>query len=128
MNGPGKLLGVVDLIPGVAVVVYEGLAVLRVGGVAVYTIALEAFVEGVSAQLMRILEAGLAKVFGEELKSLVALSVELRPTDPRSRVVLETEDGFPLWDYTASGIPTAEQLKESYRLTRAMADGLANDS
>lgn len=34
----GKPIGVVDLIPGVAVVVYEDRAVLRLGGVAVYEV------------------------------------------------------------------------------------------
>ena len=119
-----KLIGVVDLIPGVAVVVYEDRAVLRLGGVAVYEVGLEAFTEGVVAQLMKIIEAGLAEAFGSDAKHLVALSVEPRPLAPFPRLVLETVDGHRLWDYTASGIPSADQLQESYRLTRVMADGL----
>lgn len=124
MSGVGKLIGVVDLIPGVAVVVYEDRAVLRMGGVAVYTVGLEAFTEGVSAKLMRIIEAGLVEAFGSDAEHLVALSVEPRSLAPFPRIVLETVDGYCLWDYVASGIPTAGQLQESYRLTRIMADGL----
>ena len=124
MNGVEKLIGVVDLIPGVAVVLYEGRAVLRLGGVAVYEVGLEAFTEGVFAQLMRIIEAGLAEAFGSDAGHLVALSVALRPPAPFPRIALETADGHRLWDYTASGIPTADQLRESFRLTRAMVDGL----
>lgn len=124
MNGARGLVGVVDLVPGVAVVVYEDRAVLRLGGVAVYTVALEAFTEGVSAQLVEIIRAGLVEAFGTDAKHLVALSVEPRSLTPFPRIVLETVDGYPLWDYTASGIPTADQLRESFQLTRAMADGL----
>lgn len=124
MSVVGKLIGVVDLIPGVAVVVYEDRAVLRMGGVAVYTVGLEAFTEGVSAKLMRIIEAGLAEAFGSDAEHLVALSVEPRSSAPFPRIVLETVDGHCLWDYVASGIPTADQLRESFRLTRIMADGL----
>lgn len=129
MSGPGALIGVVDLIPGVAVVVYEDRAVLHLGrGVAVYTVGLEAFTEGVSAQLMVILRAGLVEAFGTDAEHLVALSVEPRPSAPFPRIVLETVDGHPLWDYTAAGIPTADQLRESYRLTRIMVDGLEGRS
>lgn len=124
MSGPRRRIGVVDLIPGVAVVVYEDRAVLRLGGVAVYEVGLEAFVEGASAQLMRIVEAGLAEAFGSDAEHLVALSEEPRLLAPFPRIVLETVDGHRLWDYTASGIPTVDQLRESYRLTRAMVDGL----
>lgn len=124
MSRPRKLIGVVDLLPGVAVVVYEDRAVLRLGGVAVYEVGLEAFTEGVSAQLMKIVEAGLAEAFGSDAEHLVALSVESRLSAPFPRIVLETVDGYCLWDYTASGIPSADQLRESYRLTRAMADRL----
>lgn len=118
------LIGVVDLVPGVAVVVYEDRAVLRLGGVAVYVVGLEAFTEGASAQLMEILRAGLVEAFGTGAEHLVALSVEPRLTTPIPRIVLETVDGHPVWDYTASGIPTVDQLRESYRLTRVMSDGL----
>lgn len=124
MSGPGALIGVIDLIPGVAVVAYEDRAVLRLGGVAVYTVGLEAFVEGVSAWLVKILKAGLVEAFGTDAEHLVALSLEPRLSSPFPRVVLETGDGHPLWDYTASGVPTADQLRESFRLTRIMADGL----
>ena len=124
MSGPRKLIGVVDLIPGVAVVVYEDRAVLRLGGVAVYEAGLEAFTEGVSAQLMKIIEAGLVEAFGSDAEHLVALSKEPRLLAPFPRIVLETADGYCLWDYTASGIPSVDQLRESYRLTRVMADGL----
>ena len=110
--------------PGVAVVVYEGRAVLRLGGVAVHTVGLEAFAEGVSAQLVRIIKAGLVEAFGTDAEHLVALSPEPRLLSPFPRITLETVDGYLLWDYTASGIPTADQLRESFRLTRAMADGL----
>lgn len=124
MNGTGGLIGVVDLIPGVAVVVYEDRAVLRLGGVAVYTVALEAFLEGVFAQLVKILRAGLVEALGTDAEQLVALSVEPRPSAPFPRIVLESVDGYPLWDYTAAGVPTVDQLRESYRLVRAMSDGL----
>ena len=109
---------------GVAVVVYEDRAILRLGGVAVYTVALEAFTEGVSAQLVRILTAGLVEAFGPDAECLVALSLEPRVLDPFPRIVLEMADGHPLWDCTASGVPTADQLRESYRLTRNTIDGL----
>ena len=123
MSGSGAMIGVVDLMPGAAVVVYEDRAILRLGGVAVYTVALEAFPEGVSAQLTRVLAAGLVEAFGADAAHLVTLSKE--PTSaPFPRIVLETVDGFPLWDYTAAGVPTADQLRESYRLTRAMSTGL----
>lgn len=121
------MIGVVDLIPGVAVVVYEDRAILRLGGVAVYTVGLEAFSEGVSAQLVRTLKAGLVEAFGTDAEHLVALSLEPRLSSPFPRIVLETVDGYLLWDYTASGIPTADQLRESFRLTRAMADGLEEE-
>ena len=124
MSESGALIGVVDLIPGVAVVVYEDRAVLRLGGVAVHTVGLEAFTESVSAQLVKILTAGLVEAFGTGAEHLVALSLEPRLSSPFPRVVLETVDGHPLWDYTASGIPTADQLRKSFRLTRIMADGL----
>lgn len=124
MSGPRALIGVVDLIPGVAVVVYEDRAVLRLGGVAVYTVGLEAFTEGASAKLVKIIEAGLAEAFGSDAKRLVALSLEPRLRTPFPRIVLETVDGYRLWDYTASGIPSVDQLRESFRLTRAMVDGL----
>ena len=124
MSVVGELVGVVDLIPGVAVVVYEDRVVLRLGGVAMYTVGLEAFTEGVSAKLVKIIEAGLAEAFGSDAERLVALSLEPRLLAPFPRIVLETVDGHRLWDYTASGIPSVDQLRESYRLTRAMADGL----
>lgn len=124
MSGAEKLIGVVDLIPGVAVVMYEDRAVLRMGGVAVYTVGLEAVIEGASAKLMRFIEAGLVEAFGSDAEHLVALSSEPRPSAPFPRIVLETVDGYPVWDYTASGVPTADQLRESYRLTRVMSDGL----
>ncbi len=124
MSGPGALIGVVDLIPGVVVVAYEDRAVLRLGGVAVYTVGLEAFVEGVFAWLVKILKAGLVEAFGTDAEHLVALSLEPRPSAPFPRVVLETVDGHPLWDYTAAGVPTVDQLRESYGLVRAMSDGL----
>lgn len=89
-----------------------------------YTVGLEAFIEGVSAKLMRIIEAGLAEAFGSGAERLVALSLEPRLQVPFPRIVLETVDGHRLWDYTASGIPSADQLRESFQLTRAMADGL----
>lgn len=89
-----------------------------------YTVALEAFTEGVSAQLVRILTAGLDEAFGTDAEHLVALSLEPRTLSPFPRIVLETVDGYPLWDYTAAGIPTADQLRESYRLTRNTIDGL----
>ena len=120
----GRLIGGIDLIPGVAVVVYEGRAVLRLGGVAVYTVGLEAFSEGATAKLMKIIEAGLAEAFGSDAGCLVALSLEPGLRTPFPRIVLETVDGHRLWDYTASGIPTADQLRKSFLLTRAMADGL----
>lgn len=124
MNGEGELIGVVDLIPGAAVVVYKDRAVLRLGGVAVYTVALEAFPEGVSAQLVKILRAGLVEAFGTDAEHLVALSVVPRLTAPFPRIVAETVDGCPLWDYTAAGVPTIAQLRESYRLARAMSNEL----
>lgn len=89
-----------------------------------YEVGLEAFTEGVSAQLVKIIEAGLAEAFGSDAEHLVALSVEPRLLTPFPRIALETVDGHRLWDYTASGIPTVNQLRESYRLTRGMADGL----
>ena len=89
-----------------------------------YTVGLEAFTEGVSAQLVEIVRAGLVEAFGTDAEHLVALSVEPRSLTPFPRIVLETVDGYPLWDYTASGVPTADQLRESFRLTRVMADGL----
>lgn len=124
MNRVEGLIGVIDLMPGVAVVVYEDRAILRLGGVAVYTVALEAFPEGVSAQLMAIFTAGLAEAFGSNAERLVALAAEPRSQDSFPRIILETVDGYCLWDYAASGIPTPDQLRESYRLTRAMVDGL----
>ena len=89
-----------------------------------YTVGLEAFSEGVSAQLVKIVKAGLVEAFGTDAEHLVALSLEPRLLTPFPRIVLETVDGHRLWDYTASGIPTADQLRESFRLTRGMADGL----
>ena len=124
MSGLRKLIGVVDLVPGVAVVVYEDRAILRLGGVAVYTVGLEAFPEGVSVQLVRIIKAGLVEAFGTGAEHLVALSLEPRSLSPFPRITLETVDGYPLWDYIASGLPSADQLRESFRLTRVMADGL----
>ena len=118
------MIGVVDLIPGVAVVVYENRAILRLGDVAVYTVGLEAFPEGVSVQLVRTVKAGLVEAFGTAAEHLAALSLEPRWSSPFPRITLETVDGHLLWDHTASGIPTADQLRESFRPTRAMADGL----
>lgn len=89
-----------------------------------YTVGLEAFPEGASMQLVRTIKAGLVEAFGTDSEHLVALSLEPRPSSPFPRIVLETVDGYLLWDYTASGIPTADQLRESFRLTRTMADGL----
>lgn len=89
-----------------------------------YTVGLEAFTEGTSAQLVEIIRAGLVEAFGTDAEHLVALSLEPRTSSPFPRIVLETVDGHPLWDYTAAGVPTADQLRESFRLTRAMVDGL----
>lgn len=116
---------ITELIPGVELVLRGAWCYIHVNGVAIAASECEKFDGVYSKTLMNLVQCLLVEAVGPDSDDFESFAVSV-DENTGGLIPAPTLDymGLPVWDFSASGLPTAEQLRVEIRRTRGLADML----